>query len=157
MLRGTHRVLLKAPHSFLKCLKMYSCLFRFSYLQKHTAEHIVNLREDCWQPLIYYRASLLAVAEGEDAVSYVSSDRKPKQKLDGTTLNSLIKVFYELVFTKHQLHHVYLFCYLGSKSPCPFSPVDSKVSKVHRPSFSPRWDSSFIFSSLFIKKIFIVL
>uniref|UniRef100_A0A8C4EQF9 Cohesin subunit SA n=1 Tax=Dicentrarchus labrax TaxID=13489 RepID=A0A8C4EQF9_DICLA len=67
----------------------------FSYLQKHTAEHIIDLREECWQPLIYYRASLLTVAEGEDAVSYVSSDRKlylpnrspfPKQKLEGTTL-----------------------------------------------------------------------
>uniref|UniRef100_A0A3Q1CT02 Cohesin subunit SA n=1 Tax=Amphiprion ocellaris TaxID=80972 RepID=A0A3Q1CT02_AMPOC len=48
----------------------------FSYLQKHTAEHIIDLREETWQPLIYYRASLLAAAEGEDAVSYVSSDRK---------------------------------------------------------------------------------
>uniref|UniRef100_A0A8C9X0E7 Cohesin subunit SA n=1 Tax=Sander lucioperca TaxID=283035 RepID=A0A8C9X0E7_SANLU len=66
----------------------------FSYLQKHTAEHIIDLREECWQPLIYYRASLLAVAEGEDAVSYVSSDRKlylpnrspfSKQKLEGAT------------------------------------------------------------------------
>ncbi|KAK2840061.1 hypothetical protein Q5P01_013801 [Channa striata] len=84
----------------------------FSYLQKHTAEHVIDLREECWQPLIYYRASLLAVAEGEDAVSYVSSDRKvyppsrspfPKQKVE------------------------------GSKSPCPFSP---QVSKVHRPSSS---------------------
>ncbi|XP_041806780.1 cohesin subunit SA-2 [Chelmon rostratus] len=90
----------------------------FSYLQKHTAEHIIDLREECWQPLIYYRASLLAVAEGEDAVSYVSSDRKPylpnrppfpKQKLD------------------------------GSKSPCPFSPTDPRVSKVHRSSFSPSY------------------
>uniref|UniRef100_A0A3B4YMX9 Cohesin subunit SA n=1 Tax=Seriola lalandi dorsalis TaxID=1841481 RepID=A0A3B4YMX9_SERLL len=49
----------------------------FSYLQRHTAEHIIDLREECWQPLIYYRASLLAAAEVEDAVSYVSSDRKP--------------------------------------------------------------------------------
>uniref|UniRef100_A0A3B4YMI1 Cohesin subunit SA n=1 Tax=Seriola lalandi dorsalis TaxID=1841481 RepID=A0A3B4YMI1_SERLL len=64
----------------------------FSYLQRHTAEHIIDLREECWQPLIYYRASLLAAAEVEDAVSYVSSDRKPhlpnrspfsKQKLEG--------------------------------------------------------------------------
>lgn len=70
------------------------CLCRFSYLQKHTAEHIINLREECWQPLIYYRASLLAVVEGEDAVSYVSSDRKAnppnrspfsKQKREGKT------------------------------------------------------------------------
>uniref|UniRef100_A0A3Q3X503 Cohesin subunit SA n=1 Tax=Mola mola TaxID=94237 RepID=A0A3Q3X503_MOLML len=48
----------------------------FSYLQKHTAEHITDLREECWQPLVYYRSSLLAAAEAEDAASYVSSDRK---------------------------------------------------------------------------------
>ncbi|XP_037645354.1 cohesin subunit SA-2 isoform X1 [Sebastes umbrosus] len=87
----------------------------FSYLQKHTAEHIIDLREECWQPLIYYRASLLAVAEGEDAVSYVSSDRKPPNRSSP--------------FSKQKLE--------GSKSPCPFSPVDSKLSKVHRSSFSP--------------------
>lgn len=88
----------------------------FSYLQKHTAEHIVDFREECWQPLVYYRASLLAAAEGEDAVSYVSSDRKPY--LPGRS-----------PFSKQKLE--------GSKSPCPFSPVDSKVSKGHRSSFSP--------------------
>ncbi|KAK9538177.1 hypothetical protein VZT92_005729 [Zoarces viviparus] len=88
----------------------------FSYLQKHTVEHIVDLREECWQPLVYYRASLLAAAEGEDAVSYVSSDRKPY--LPGRS-----------PFSKQKLE--------GSKSPCPFSPVDSKVSKGHRSSFSP--------------------
>ncbi|KAG7261763.1 hypothetical protein CRUP_009515 [Coryphaenoides rupestris] len=52
----------------------------FCFLQSRTADHVVNLREDCWQPLIYYRASLLATApagEGEDVASYVSSDRKP--------------------------------------------------------------------------------
>uniref|UniRef100_A0A3P8RZM9 Cohesin subunit SA n=1 Tax=Amphiprion percula TaxID=161767 RepID=A0A3P8RZM9_AMPPE len=72
----------------------------FSYLQKHTAEHIIDLREETWQPLIYYRASLLAAAEGEDAVSYVSSDRKPyqphrspfsKPKLEGTTPHDSFK------------------------------------------------------------------
>ncbi|XP_029314249.1 cohesin subunit SA-2 isoform X2 [Cottoperca gobio] len=88
----------------------------FSYLQKHTAEHITDLREECWQPLIYYRASLLAVAEGEDAASYVSSDRKPYLPSRSP-------------FTKQKVE--------GSKSPCPFSPVDSKVSKVQRASFSP--------------------
>nr|XP_046261059.1 cohesin subunit SA-2 isoform X2 [Scatophagus argus] len=81
----------------------------FSYLQKHTAEHIVDLRQECWQPLIYYRASLLAVAEGEDAVSYVSSDRKPHMPNRSP-------------FSKQKLE--------GSKSPCPFT-------KVHRSSFSP--------------------
>ncbi|XP_071335920.1 cohesin subunit SA-2 isoform X2 [Trachinotus anak] len=88
----------------------------FSYLQKHTAEHIIDLREECWQPLIYYRASLLAVAEGEDAVSYVSSDRKPHLPNRSP-------------FSKQKLE--------GSKSPCPFSPGDSKVSKGHRSNFSP--------------------
>ncbi|XP_054470907.1 cohesin subunit SA-2 isoform X2 [Anoplopoma fimbria] len=88
----------------------------FSYLQKHTAEHIIDLREECWQPLIYYRASLLALAEGEDAVSYVSSDRKPYLPSRSP-------------FSKQKLE--------GSKSPCPFSPVDSKVSKGQRSSFSP--------------------
>ncbi|XP_035532229.1 cohesin subunit SA-2 [Morone saxatilis] len=88
----------------------------FSYLQKHSAEHIIDLREECWQPLIYYRASLLAVAEGEDAVSYVSSDRKPYLPNRSP-------------FSKQKLE--------GSKSPCPFSPADSKVSKAHRSGFSP--------------------
>ncbi|KAM7407077.1 hypothetical protein PAMA_003009 [Pampus argenteus] len=88
----------------------------FSYLQKHTAEHIVNLREECWQPLIYYRASLLAVADGEDAVSYVSSDRKPHLPNRSP-------------FSKQKLE--------GSKTPCPFSPMEPKVSKVHRSGFSP--------------------
>lgn len=88
----------------------------FSYLQKHTAEHIINLREERWQPLIYYRASLLAIAEGEDAVSYISSDRK------GNPPN-------RSPFSKQKRE--------GSKSPCSFSPVDSKVSKVRKPSYSP--------------------
>ncbi|GAA6224102.1 cohesin subunit SA-2-like [Lates japonicus] len=88
----------------------------FSYLQKHTAEHIIDLREECWQPLIYYRASLLAAAEGEDAVSYVSSDRKPYLPNRSP-------------FSKQKLE--------GSKSPCPFSPVDSKLSKSQRSNFSP--------------------
>ncbi|KAK2905835.1 cohesin subunit SA-2 [Channa argus] len=87
----------------------------FSYLRKHTAEHVIDLREECWQPLIYYRASLLAAAEGEDAVSYVGSDRK------GLPPN-------RSPFSKQKLE--------GSKSPCPFSPLDSQASKVHRPSSS---------------------
>ncbi|XP_026152212.1 cohesin subunit SA-2 isoform X2 [Mastacembelus armatus] len=88
----------------------------FSYLQKHTAEHIIDLRQECWQPLIYYRASLLAVAEVEDAVSNVSSDKK-------------LYLPNRSPFSKHKPD--------GSKSPCPFSPADSKVSKVHRAGFSP--------------------
>lgn len=88
----------------------------FSYLQKHTAEHIIDLREERWQPLIYYRASLLAVAEGEDAVSYVSSDRRP-----GMPSRSPL--------SKQKLE--------GSKSPCPLTPADAKISKIHKSTFSP--------------------
>uniref|UniRef100_A0A8C5E7R7 Cohesin subunit SA n=1 Tax=Gouania willdenowi TaxID=441366 RepID=A0A8C5E7R7_GOUWI len=48
----------------------------FSYLQRLTANHITDMREECWQPLAYYRSSLLAAAEEEDAASNGSSDRK---------------------------------------------------------------------------------
>ncbi|XP_038140709.1 cohesin subunit SA-2 isoform X1 [Cyprinodon tularosa] len=82
-----------------------------SYLQKHTAEHIIDLREDRWQPLIYYRASLLAVAEAEDAVSYVSSDRRPYHSRSP--------------ISKQKLE--------GYKSPSQVRPTDP-VSKVNKPS-----------------------
>ncbi|XP_014844454.1 PREDICTED: cohesin subunit SA-2-like [Poecilia mexicana] len=85
-----------------------------SYLQKHTAEHIIDLREECWQPLIYYRATLLAVAEMEDAVSYVSSDRRPG-------LHSRSPV------SKQKLE--------GYKSPSQGRPTE-QVTKVNKPSFS---------------------
>uniref|UniRef100_A0A8C6WHK0 Cohesin subunit SA n=1 Tax=Neogobius melanostomus TaxID=47308 RepID=A0A8C6WHK0_9GOBI len=86
------------------------------YLQKHTAEHIVDLREESWQPLGHYRTSLLAAAEGEDAVSHASSDKKPQ--LRSTCSKS-----------KQE----------GKKSPCPFSPTDTSktYSKAQRHSFSP--------------------
>ncbi|KAM6978191.1 cohesin subunit SA-2 [Tautogolabrus adspersus] len=88
----------------------------FSYLQKHTAEHVIDLREECWQPLILYRASLLAAGEGEDAVSNVSSDRRPHMPNRSP-------------FSKQKLE--------GSKSPGLFTPTNSKVSKVQRSNFSP--------------------
>ncbi|KAK7882344.1 hypothetical protein WMY93_028518 [Mugilogobius chulae] len=53
------------------------------YLQKHTAEHITDLREECWQPLGHYRASLLAAAEVEDALSHASSERKLQLRSSG--------------------------------------------------------------------------
>lgn len=88
----------------------------FCYLQKHTAEHIIDLREECWQPLGYYRASLLAVAEGEDAVSHASSDRKLQPNRSP--------------FIKQKQEE--------RKSPCPFSPADSSKapSKAQKLSFS---------------------
>lgn len=69
----------------------------FSYLQKHTGGLAIDLREECWQPLACYRASLLAAAGGEDAVSHVSSDggahppgRSPssKQKREGAATST---------------------------------------------------------------------
>ncbi|XP_037542617.1 cohesin subunit SA-2 [Nematolebias whitei] len=86
----------------------------FSYLQKHTAEHIIDLREELWQPLLYYRVSLLAVAETEDAASYISSDKRP------------------------YLHNRTSFCKQkqeGIKSPSQFHPAD--VSKVPKLSTGP--------------------
>lgn len=50
------------------------CVNSYSYLQKYAGEHTVNNREECWKPLIYYRASLQATAEGDDTVSFISSD-----------------------------------------------------------------------------------
>lgn len=86
------------------------------YLQKHIAEHIVDLREESWQPLGHYRASLLAAAEGEDAMSHASSDKKPQPR---TTCSK----------SKQD----------GKKSPLTFSPTDTSktLSKAHRVSFSP--------------------
>ncbi|KAJ8407316.1 hypothetical protein AAFF_G00278900 [Aldrovandia affinis] len=46
----------------------------YSYLQRYAGEHTVNNRDESWLPLVYYRASLLATADGEDSVSYISSD-----------------------------------------------------------------------------------
>ncbi|XP_055726944.1 cohesin subunit SA-2 isoform X2 [Salvelinus fontinalis] len=47
----------------------------YTYLQRYVSEQTISNREECWLPLIYYRASLLATgAEGEDAVSFISSD-----------------------------------------------------------------------------------
>lgn len=47
----------------------------YLYLQRYAGEQTISNREESWQPFVYYRASLLATgAEGEDAVSFVSSD-----------------------------------------------------------------------------------
>nr|XP_057938083.1 cohesin subunit SA-2 isoform X2 [Doryrhamphus excisus] len=79
-----------------------------SYLQKETSHHMVDLREDCWQPLLYYQASLLAVAEVEEVASHGSSDRKQ------TGRSALSK-------NKH-----------GSQAAGPLSPSEAHVVKVHR-------------------------
>ncbi|XP_024919417.1 cohesin subunit SA-2 isoform X3 [Cynoglossus semilaevis] len=90
----------------------------FSYLQKQTADHVTDFREESWKPLLQYRASLLAAAKGEDAASNVSSDRK--HNLPGRSAVSKQKQE-------------------GSKSPCGFSPADSRVNKSHRDHLSPSY------------------
>ncbi|XP_037136586.1 cohesin subunit SA-2 isoform X1 [Syngnathus acus] len=67
--------------SYLSILAEFSCKLLkpdkrtvLAYLQKHTSDHVADLREECWQPLLYYRSSLLA--EGDDAISHGSLDLK---------------------------------------------------------------------------------
>ncbi|XP_028291564.1 cohesin subunit SA-2 isoform X2 [Gouania willdenowi] len=94
----------------------------FSYLQRLTANHITDMREECWQPLAYYRSSLLAAAEEEDAASNGSSDRK------GCSTN-------RVPFTRQKPE--------GHRAPCLQSRLESKVGKVPRRSTSPSVDNAF--------------
>ncbi|XP_035030601.2 cohesin subunit SA-2 isoform X1 [Hippoglossus stenolepis] len=105
----------------------------FMYLQKHTAELFINLRDECWQPLVYYRASLLTAAEGEDAVSYVSSDRKPcppnrspfsKQKLEGTAQNRVTS------YCLRATSRVHLFAFQEVSLPACSALSIPKLAKV---------------------------
>ncbi|KAJ8012485.1 hypothetical protein DPEC_G00043300 [Dallia pectoralis] len=82
-----------SPHlSYLTILSEFSSkLLRpdkktvHSYLQSFVSEQTISNREECWLPLIQYRASLLATgAEGEDAASFVSFEI-PKQPSLGDT------------------------------------------------------------------------
>ncbi|XP_051938433.1 cohesin subunit SA-2 isoform X3 [Hippocampus zosterae] len=77
-----------------------------AYLQKHTSDQAADLTEERWQPLVFYRGSLLA--EGDDAASHGSSDRKQPGR------------------SKSKLE--------GSKSFGPLSPTEPQVGKVHRSS-----------------------
>lgn len=92
----------------------------FSYLQKHTTEHVIDHRNKHWLPLIYYRASLLAKADAEDAVSNLSSDRKPPP----TGRSPL---------PRHTLE--------GVKSSCPPTPAEFQAGNTQRPSLSPRYST----------------
>lgn len=109
--------------SYLSILSEFSCKLlkpdkktMLGYLQKHTAEHIVDLREESWQPLGHYRTSLLAATEGEDAVSHDSSDKKPQPRPTSSK-------------SKQE----------GKRSLCPFTPTGSSKthSKTKTHSFSP--------------------
>ncbi|XP_077392546.1 cohesin subunit SA-2 isoform X2 [Festucalex cinctus] len=80
-----------------------------SYLQKHTSDHVTDLRDACWQPLVFYRSSLLA--EGDDVASHGSSERKQAGRSSGS---------------KNKVE--------GSKSFRTLSPTELQVGKVHRSS-----------------------
>ncbi|KAG5852757.1 hypothetical protein ANANG_G00065950 [Anguilla anguilla] len=63
----------------------------YSYLQRYAGEHTVNNRDEAWLPLVYYRASLLATADGEDAVSFISSDTFKQPSLTNRSRSPSIK------------------------------------------------------------------
>uniref|UniRef100_A0A8C5E6D9 Cohesin subunit SA n=1 Tax=Gouania willdenowi TaxID=441366 RepID=A0A8C5E6D9_GOUWI len=111
----------------------------FSYLQRLTANHITDMREECWQPLAYYRSSLLAAAEEEDAASNGSSDRKgcstnrvpfTRQKPEDWILSVTFSVF---TGQTNKMLKLLVF-----PAPCLQSRLESKVGKVPRRSTSPR-------------------
>ncbi|KAL7881570.1 hypothetical protein AOLI_G00084180 [Acnodon oligacanthus] len=63
----------------------------YSYLQRYAGEQTINNREECWMPLIYYRASLQGTAEGEDAVSFISSDTNKQPSLTNRSKSPSIR------------------------------------------------------------------
>ncbi|XP_050975250.1 cohesin subunit SA-2 [Labeo rohita] len=63
----------------------------YSYLQKFAGEQVINNREECWMPLIYYRASLMGTAEGEDAVSFISSDTNKQPSITNRSRSPSVK------------------------------------------------------------------
>uniref|UniRef100_A0AAY4ECF2 Cohesin subunit SA n=1 Tax=Denticeps clupeoides TaxID=299321 RepID=A0AAY4ECF2_9TELE len=77
----------------------------YGYLQKYTGEHAINNREECWLPLIYYRASLQATGEGEDAVSFISSDASPSNPSRSSSARQLQTVLNEESMNKSFLLH----------------------------------------------------
>uniref|UniRef100_A0A8C2GL03 Cohesin subunit SA n=1 Tax=Cyprinus carpio TaxID=7962 RepID=A0A8C2GL03_CYPCA len=63
----------------------------YSYLQKFAGEQVINNREESWMPLIYYRASLMGTAEGEDAISFISSDTNKQPSLSNRSRSPSIR------------------------------------------------------------------
>ncbi|KAF7709465.1 cohesin subunit SA-2 isoform X2 [Silurus meridionalis] len=63
----------------------------YSYLQQYIGEQCISNREECWMPLIYYRTSLQGTAEGEDAVSFISSDTNKQLSLTNRSRSPSIK------------------------------------------------------------------
>ncbi|XP_016144071.1 cohesin subunit SA-2 isoform X2 [Sinocyclocheilus grahami] len=63
----------------------------YSYLQKFAGELVINNREESWMPLIYYRTSLMGTAEGEDAISFISSDTNKQPSLSNRSRSPSVK------------------------------------------------------------------
>lgn len=63
----------------------------YSYLQKFAGEQVISNREESWMPLIFYRASLMGTAEGEDATSFISSDTNKQPSLTNRSRSPSIK------------------------------------------------------------------
>uniref|UniRef100_A0A8C1MEQ4 Cohesin subunit SA n=1 Tax=Cyprinus carpio TaxID=7962 RepID=A0A8C1MEQ4_CYPCA len=63
----------------------------YSYLQKFAGEQVINNREESWMPLIYYRASLMGTAEGEDAISFISSDTNKQPSLSNRSRSPSVR------------------------------------------------------------------
>ncbi|XP_073701442.1 cohesin subunit SA-2 isoform X2 [Garra rufa] len=63
----------------------------YSYLQKFAGEQVISNREESWMPLIYYRASLMGTAEGEDAVSFISSDTNKQPSITNRSRSPSVK------------------------------------------------------------------
>ncbi|XP_039533123.1 cohesin subunit SA-2 [Pimephales promelas] len=64
----------------------------YSYLQKFAGEQVISNREESWMPLIYYRASLMGTAEGEDATSFISSDTNKQPSLTNRSRSPSIRL-----------------------------------------------------------------
>ncbi|XP_077435821.1 cohesin subunit SA-2 isoform X2 [Vanacampus margaritifer] len=93
-----------------------------SYLQKHTSDHVADLRDERWQPLLFYRGSLLA--EGDDAASHGSSDKKQpgrsnvsKNKVEGS------KCFGQLSYTELQVGKVHRSIPSNKTTPTNLEPL----------------------------------
>ncbi|XP_058642917.1 cohesin subunit SA-2 isoform X2 [Onychostoma macrolepis] len=63
----------------------------YSYLQKFAGEQVINNRDESWMPLIYYRASLMGTAEGEDSISFISSDTNKQPSLTNRSRSPSVK------------------------------------------------------------------
>uniref|UniRef100_A0AAR2LF71 Cohesin subunit SA n=1 Tax=Pygocentrus nattereri TaxID=42514 RepID=A0AAR2LF71_PYGNA len=114
----------------------------YSYLQRFAGEQTINNREECWMPLIYYRASLQGTAEGEDAVSFISSDTNKQPSLtnrskspsirqaisEGTSSQEVTKSALLIEVSEEQQHYIVAYFFVKRVK---YADV-SQVSFTHR-------------------------